>query len=84
MNIDRRLEYMRELLHRSRPCLAILHMKNGETVTVRLPDAIEKMRPGDTVEDIEFEGNLEGQGLLPYLLKGLCRPAPDRRISDYE
>lgn len=84
MNVDRRLEKMRELLERSRPCIAILHMKNGETVTVPLQEAIEKMRPGDTAADIEFEGNLEGQGLLPHLLKGLCHPAPDRRISDYE
>ena len=84
MNINRRLEAMRERLEHFRPCLAILHMKSGETVTVRLPDAIEKMRPGDTVKDIEFEGNLEGQGLLPYLLKGLCHPAPNREIENYE
>lgn len=83
MNIDRRLEEMRNLLKRSRPCLAILHMKTGETVTVPLSDAIEKMQ-GDNVADIEFEGGPEGQGLLPHLLKGLCHPAPDRRISDYE
>lgn len=84
MNIDSRLENMRERLEKARPCLAILHMKTGETVTVRLSDAIDKMLPGDTVEDIEFEGNLKGQGLLPYLLKGLCHPAPNRRIEDYE
>ena len=84
MNINRRIEYMRGILERSKPARMTVTLATGEIIVTDPIGAITLFQDrglGEianvTTDRPEYEG-------LAGMLAALCRPAPDRRIADYE
>ena len=76
MNIDKRLETMRERLERSRPARMV--------VTTDPVGAIELLKNSAVGEIVGVSTDRADYAGLAGCLDALCRPAPNRRIGDYE
>lgn len=85
MNIDSRLDKMRELLERSRPCKIIATFADGTTTTTDPIGTWSILR--DHIAEgnvVSFEADRPEYKAAANIMIVLCHPAPDRRISDYE
>lgn len=85
MRIDRRIEEMRALLERSRPCKVTITFMDGSTTVTDPAGAIDIFRdmgPFGAIASIEAD-KPEYAGLCGAF-SAVCRPSPDRRIDDYE
>jgi hypothetical protein len=85
MNVDRRLEKMRELLERSRPCKIIATFADGTTTITDPTGAWSILRDHPVAGNIvSFEADRPEYKAAANIMTVLCHPVPDRRISDYE
>lgn len=86
MNINRRLEAMRERLERSRPCRMVVTFKSGEIIetagqVAALKTMVDYINSGEIVSVTADRPEYEAMANLMYVL---CHPAPNRAIMDYE
>lgn len=85
MNINRRLEAMRERLERSRPCTMTFTLKNGKTIKADPAAAwdffLSYARKGAVAAVSADRGEYAAAA---GIMTVLCHPAPNREISDYE
>lgn len=85
MNINRRLEAMRERLERSRPCTMTFTMKSGEIIKANPAAAWDIFRSRAREGDVAFvSADRDEYAAAAGIMTVLCRPAPNREISDYE
>jgi len=85
MNIDRRLEEMRERLERSRPCKITVTFTDGSNTTTDPTGAISIFRErGPSGGIAAFTPDRPEYAGLCGALTVICHPAPNRRIEDYE
>lgn len=85
MNIDKRLEAMRERVERSRPCRMTVTTADGKVVITDPVGAIQlfhDLGPFGAIASVKAD-RLEYDGLAG-MLTAVCHPAPNRRIEDYE
>ncbi len=84
MNVDKRIGEMRERLERSKPARMVVTLANGESITTDPIGAITlfQERKGKGIAGVST--NRADYMGLAVALDVLCRPAPDRRIEDYE
>lgn len=84
MNVDRRLENMRERLERSRPAQMVLTLASGEVVVTDPVGAITMLQKSEIGEVVGVTANrADYMGLAGYL-DVLCHPAPNRDIRNFE
>lgn len=86
MNIDRRLEQMRERLDRSKPCRVTITLKSGEQIETDPVGAWAVCHDHMRVCDVtDVTTSKPEYAEMAGLIAALCRhPAPNRRIEDYE
>lgn len=84
MNIDRRLEQMRERLENSKPAKMTVTFKDGNTVTVDPASVITLLRGGEMREIVSITANRPEYAAAAGIMTILCHPAPNRRIEDFE
>lgn len=85
MNINRRLEAMRERLERSRPCTMTFTLKNSEIIKANPAAAWDIFRGRAREGDIAFVfADRDEYAAAAGIMTVLCHPAPNREISDYE
>lgn len=85
MNINRRLEAMRERLERSRPCTMTFTLKNGKTIKADPAAAWDIFRGRAREGDVAFvSADRDEYAAAAGIMTVLCHPAPNREISDYE
>ncbi len=84
MNINRRLEDMRERLERSRPCTMTFTMKNGEIIKANPAAAWDIFRSRAREGGVAFVSADRGEYAAAGIMTVLCNPVPNREISDYE
>lgn len=85
MNIDKRLDELRERLERSKPCQITLTLKSGEQIITDQAGVWTVCHDYILFDDVvnvaadrpEYSG-------LSRLIAALCHPAPNRRLEDYE
>ncbi len=85
MDIDRKIEAMRERLERSRPAKITITFADGSTTVTDPVGALETFRemgPFGAITNIEAD-RPEYAGMAG-MLSAVCRPVPNRRIEDYE
>ena len=85
-SVDKRIAELRKLVEQSRPCNLTVILKSGKEIVVSPPaDAIDMFQDPALMDEIAnvTTDNPEYQALA-HLLAGLCHPAPDRHIEDYE
>lgn len=85
MNINRRLEAMRERLEHFRPCTMTITQKNGRSITAAPAAAwdffLGYARKGTVAAVSSDRGEyVAAAGIMTVL----CHPAPNREIEDYE
>lgn len=83
MNIDKRLEDMRERLERSKPVLMTATLTDGSQITTNPGEAIDlcRERGGDVVSITANRPEYQAEA---EILAVLCHPVPNRRLADYE
>lgn len=86
MNIDRRLEQMRERLERSKPCQITITLKSGEQIETDPVGAWAVCHDHMCGRDVaNVTASKPEYAEIAGLIAALCRPpAPNRRIEDYE
>lgn len=85
MNIDRRLEAMRERLERFRPCAMTITLKNGKTIKADPAAAWNVFRNHAREGGVVAVSADRGEyAAAAGIMTVLCHPAPNREISDYE
>lgn len=84
MNIDRRLEAMRERLERSRPCTMTFTLKNGKTIKAD-PAAWDIFRSHAREGGVAAVSADRGEyAAAAGIMSVLCRPVPNRELFNYE
>ena len=74
MNIDRRLENMRERLERSRPCRMTVRLKSGEEIVTNPGGAIRAFQELGLMDEIvDVAADRDDYAELASLLAALCR-----------
>lgn len=84
MNVGRRLEEMRQRLERSKPALMTVTLASGETIITDPIGAITLFQEREVGEIASVTTDRADYMGLAGLLDALCRPAPNRRIEDFE
>lgn len=80
MNVGKQLELMRKRLERSKPARMVVTLADGEVVDTDPVGAITMLREREIGEIVGVTTDRAEAGYLDVL----CRPAPNRRIEDYE
>lgn len=85
MNINRRLETMRERLERFRPCTMTITLKSGRSITAD-PSAVWDFFLGYARKGrvAAVSSDRDEYAAAAGIMSVLCHPAPNREISDYE
>lgn len=85
MNINRRLEAMRERLEHFRPCTMTITLKSGRAITADPAAAwdffLSYARKGAVAAVSADRGEYAAAA---GIMTVLCRPAPNRELSNYE
>ena len=85
MNINRRLEAMRERLERSRPCTMTFTLKNGKTIKADPAAAWDIFRGRAGERDIAFvSADRDEYAAAAGIMTVLCHPVQNREIENYE
>lgn len=85
MNINRRLEAMRERLEHFRPCTMTITLKSGRAITADPAAAWDIFRIRAREGGVAFvSADRDEYAAAAGIMTVLCRPAPNREISDYE
>lgn len=85
MNINRRLDVMRERLERFKPCAMTITLKNGRAITSDPAAAWEIFRGHAQSGDVAFvSADRDEYAAAAGVMTVLCHPALNREISNYE
>ncbi len=84
MDIDRRIAAMRERLEHSTPARMTVTLPSGETITTDPVGVITLFQERGAGEIAGVTTDRDDYRGMAGMLDALCRPAPNRRIADYE
>jgi len=84
MDIDRKIEAMRERLERCKPAKMTVTLTSGEVIVTDPIGAITLFQEREIGQIASVTTDRDDYMGLAGVLDALCRPAPNRRIEDYE